>query len=846
MRVAVPLPQPEPEPKRQPARPPQPDVAAVLALQRSAGNAAVARMLRRRVIQRKLPDSTQEWDAELSTIDVKSAADWQALLSRLDKTRVYEVEHGAVKVCGNIRLHPNKLAELVKDGLITRVLSRIPSAPIDLSTVDKDKDLKYLKGLGLEFVQQEGRAFSADTVQADTGGAANKGWAVKYAQWLEREGKLAVITPSVLANHAQFYLATAKPAPTKPAWKDDDAEKVFPDVWAQYERLRKGSALQGSATKHLPVAIDDDKANVIAAIRANAGDLNFASDSAALYHATKHFNELVPRGVPTTDPIPTTIKPDTGKVDVNAYVNAAREIIRKAPDPKVEIGQKDAGYKLEFIADNRLVVVRVRADQPGQKSVTGGDAVIASAHTAGSDAPKGAPTLEEQVSLKPLTGSAAEAKFWSLLKNMCDTNDLKACLPPGTRARVLGGDGIVCAVPTATDLDVHYAKIVLGTEAKIDDVPAQGTKDRALASQAVKDVKDAKPARYVSELTVTIVLYEVEGAVVPKDDLTRKTAKGDIREALQPLGQRLAGKAPKDTLGQMAEAKAGYETGAKNAKLGLPVKGTVPESEMAGVRKALTSRDQFNALLDKHVINAADNGQALLDAFASTAASLTLEEKPNYEAIVEQIQAIKQFKEFRGTRSDDTALNAKLVEHVLFPEDTKSGISGGHIDKNLREWVDKHPQYSLVQTHTAMFGSLELKCYDVYFWDVNLNGPAPAIDKADERPSLERDMASKWTRIGNPKTTMGDVKDFLTLGESALLEQASSVTDLLKPPAIKGESKNVRHVGSEASLGFGGTLGFDAKGAPFLKNLFPAAEWIKAHGEAVKPSATTGALVVVK
>src|SRR5690348_7725330 len=111
MRVTAPFSAQEigTEPERRKTRLEPPNVAAVLALQRSAGNAAVAAMLRRpatALLQRQLPDSTQAWQDALTKIDAGNPTDWVKLLGSLDPAHTYAVKDGAVLVSDNLILHP--------------------------------------------------------------------------------------------------------------------------------------------------------------------------------------------------------------------------------------------------------------------------------------------------------------------------------------------------------------------------------------------------------------------------------------------------------------------------------------------------------------------------------------------------------------------------------------------------------------------------------------------------------------------------------------------------------------------------------------------------------------------
>lgn len=332
----------EPEPAQAPARPLA--VNAVLALQRSAGNAAVASLLRRpapRVLARELPKSTQGWSQPLETTDKNSAAAWCEVLASLDDDsgRTYIVKDGAVVVSDNVKLHPRKLQDLLAAGLLTRVLSWIPTEKIkSVEALEKTPALKVLKGgqYKLRFlVQDEGKVpdFSKANVQASAK-ALDMERAVEYATWLGEKDHITSKTNSQLANHAQFFLSDATAGT-----EGDKTDPIFTAVWAEYQRIHQasGASLPGPKATHFPIAAEAADNDVVATIQASADQLKFASDSTALYHAAKHPDIASAAAAPVDYAPGAAVKP--------AIRSSARDITKASVIEQLRICVQRAGAR---------------------------------------------------------------------------------------------------------------------------------------------------------------------------------------------------------------------------------------------------------------------------------------------------------------------------------------------------------------------------------------------------------------------------------------------------------------------------------------------------------------------
>ncbi|MFP2929652.1 hypothetical protein ACLESO_31530, partial [Pyxidicoccus sp. 3LG] len=121
-------------------------------------------------------------------------------------------------------------------------------------------------------------------------------------------------------------------------------------------------------------------------------------------------------------------------------------------------------------------------------------------------------------------------------------------------------------------------------------------------------------------------------------------------------------------------------------------------------------------------------------------------------------------------------VDAPTMTHLLYPADVNTtagdwkdrGLSGGHDNKVLQDWLRNRPRIHLVETgqKTLPNGSKVYR-YDQYRWK-GPGEPPPMTDTA-KRPGGASFEPGKWVRSDQPKTTADDSPAMFALAEDAFM-----------------------------------------------------------------------------
>ncbi|MDC0747850.1 hypothetical protein [Polyangium mundeleinium] len=150
---------------------------------------------------------------------------------------------------------------------------------------------------------------------------------------------------------------------------------------------------------------------------------------------------------------------------------------------------------------------------------------------------------------------------------------------------------------------------------------------------------------------------------------------------------------------------------------------------------------------------------------------------------VQQREAEAAYRRYEaGPRSQagTVSLDAHVMQHLMYPRDlhkteelwTERGLSGGHDDKRVKEWLAHRPEIELVHIKSKTLpDGTGVHLYEQYRW----KGPGEVPTKPDERPGGSMCDMSKWMKADQPKTTADDPAAVLRLAEDALVAWHASV-----------------------------------------------------------------------
>ncbi|KYF99646.1 hypothetical protein BE20_58830 [Sorangium cellulosum] len=157
------------------------------------------------------------------------------------------------------------------------------------------------------------------------------------------------------------------------------------------------------------------------------------------------------------------------------------------------------------------------------------------------------------------------------------------------------------------------------------------------------------------------------------------------------------------------------------------------------------------------------------------------------EALIDEIQrpfqseqakaALMQYEAQGRPHHGLIELVAEKIQHLMFPRDVNTtkadwvdaGISGGHGEAQMKEWLKHRPELELVRTKSKPLpdGSNAF-LYDQWRWmGPNSAPPAPGDPTRPGGSSFNADAPGNWVKSRQPKTTVEDLPSMLRLAEDA-------------------------------------------------------------------------------
>lgn len=139
-----------------------------------------------------------------------------------------------------------------------------------------------------------------------------------------------------------------------------------------------------------------------------------------------------------------------------------------------------------------------------------------------------------------------------------------------------------------------------------------------------------------------------------------------------------------------------------------------------------------------------------------------------------QARLIKQQYETQSRKLPPKArITGDLIYHLITPERANpgtfkaNGISGGHLESNLRLFLAVFPDYHFVLIKEVKALGTTLRLYKQYMWIGQ--GPPPSITDATNRPTAKvNPLPQAWLESGVMKSTAEDLIGWLSQGMDAL------------------------------------------------------------------------------
>ncbi len=147
-----------------------------------------------------------------------------------------------------------------------------------------------------------------------------------------------------------------------------------------------------------------------------------------------------------------------------------------------------------------------------------------------------------------------------------------------------------------------------------------------------------------------------------------------------------------------------------------------------------------------------------------------------------------------------TALTHDTIAHILRPTPNprsvflSSGISGGHLDENLKAFLDANPQFAVVLQSQVSVGGVTYRHYKQYRWNGAGAPPRPG-DAAYPTPGGPIDAS--WEVAAYPKTTFDDAGAYLSNASA----QFDAWRATLSPADLAKPMRGPRIIGTSPKLG---------------------------------------------
>jgi hypothetical protein len=176
------------------------------------------------------------------------------------------------------------------------------------------------------------------------------------------------------------------------------------------------------------------------------------------------------------------------------------------------------------------------------------------------------------------------------------------------------------------------------------------------------------------------------------------------------------------------------------------------------------------------------------------------------------------------------AMKAKPRSHADF---LTQGISGGHHDASLKEFVAANPNYAVVQQHEASSGFVTYRSYDQYRWNEK-SGRLPTKYGEPGHPNGKGPIDAGWEKaVDVPKTTFDEAPMFFADADRIIKDWQQSLT----PQQLAQKMEGPRVVGKDpgVAMHFTYTPADAAKNAPAvwdIRSVFIDEKWVEAAEKA--------------
>jgi hypothetical protein len=189
------------------------------------------------------------------------------------------------------------------------------------------------------------------------------------------------------------------------------------------------------------------------------------------------------------------------------------------------------------------------------------------------------------------------------------------------------------------------------------------------------------------------------------------------------------------------------------------------------------------------------------------------------DALIKQVRQVEVERirtEISAAQGQPTLFDSKLVDHLLYPENTgAAGIYGGHADAELVRFTDKSKLYAIVeQGKPKTVGGVTYRNYRQYRWKGT--GPKPGRG-TPEAPGGTKFEPKDWEPAADPKTTFDHASAFLAEAEAGYRNWLKTA-----PGTLSGQSIRFTTPAGVEIAAF-----VKAKSPPFgILSMFPEASWL--------------------
>jgi hypothetical protein len=782
-------------------------------LQRTIGNQAVQRLARRSLLPPSAPVRfvQRQWTIDEAEMP-KSAPDWVKKLQHLNTVNrtshtflqegdlIHIDQHIASDDHRGLTIHFEKLAELTRGGHLEKVVAGSATAP------DPSSELVKTGGLRLRFdnnLMQSVDRFITQSVPTSQHLKVRDFLTSSLTPHQDRARLFDIVNDNVpnelkqkgaayaadhandarlFANHYTFFISHSP-----------DGKMPPNDVQADFEAKRKAA----TGLKFGPISLKpaDTAIEAYSLVRAASAELSFESFEAVASHLEKH--PLQER--------------DTDRLD--RYLAWARLVIAKGDAPGASRSQFDAGWDLAFGYFGHTLMVKLRPD---------GKAFISTFMTQASSY-----RLSESAAYteqRPTVGAASVLNQTGLSQPIervrlfikQNLTDGGAQIRKQERQQPTGPDpafvpGALFEWPRKGQPSTMIT-LILDAKPANDALAENGsTFTLTLNSTIKRDVNDralfflgliegllAKQAPSVEERFERTRSLLDAATNLPEGNKERVEAIANFASfATTQLGIDPTVPPSFDAyqdfvMNQFAQLSININTCLKNVQAALP------ESHPS-VKAVSNEMDKLQGELEtlQAAVKAATDKKAAGNAVKAKKAEWEVKEKElraltrpdasrdlrRYQDSASSVMNVfstlmarlikHRYEQRPRTGTPKGHVSGDLIYHLITPERASRatfagvGISGGHLESNLKQFLLLYPEYHFVETKKASGLGTTLRLYKQYMWKAE-STPPPTVQETARRPTLVNAMDADWLEAGVLKSTADDLIVWLERGMDAL------------------------------------------------------------------------------